>query len=333
MKIAVIGAGAVGGALAGILSRAPDTQTSLLARGPHLAQIRDHGLRVSSPDGDLTAHLPASDNPADLGPQDVLLVTVKGHSLPGLAPHLKPMIGPDTVVVAVQNGIPWWYLHGIPGEGGPLETVDPGAVCWNSLGPDRAAGCIVHILPGRVTAPGCVTYGAGPILDLGGAIPGSHSEILAALAQRLGGSSGRADNRPSTVVVDNIREPLWRKLMLNLATGPTAVLTGATMGQLAESPDITVVKASLMRECMAVASAWGITIEIDIDKQLAQTLPPSVAAHKVSLLQDLEAGRAMEVDPMITAMIDLAHRRHVPVPLTESLRALMLLRQKLKNGL
>lgn len=322
MRIAIVGAGAVGGALAGYLASTGRHELSLLARGAHLAAIRDRGLTVRTPGGALFCRPRASDHAADLGVQDVVIVTVKGHGLPALAPSLPVLCGPDTLVVAAQNGIPWWYLYGA-GEGvaaEPLPVVDPGGAAWSAIGPQRVAGCVIEVLPARIVEPGIVAHTAQPLLSLGAPRPGDHAVALGALAGAFAGA-GVTATLPS-----DFRAALWRKLMLNMAVGPTSVLAGATMGAMEEAPGMIAVQGRLMRECLAVARAWGVALEDDIDARLARG--SGVPGHKPSMLQDFEAGRPMEIDPIITAVLDLAGRRGVPVPTIETLWALTALKER-----
>lgn len=326
MRIAIVGAGAVGGVLAGFLASSGRHELSLLARGAHLAAIRERGLTVHSPEGTKHGRLPASDRAADLGPQDVVIVTVKGHALAALAPSLPVLFGPGTVVVAAQNGIPWWYLHGADPSvpGGPLEVVDPGGAIWAAIGPERVAACVMEVLPARIVEPGAVAHTATPVLAFGAPRPGDHADVLAALAGAF------AETGIVTSLPPDIRVPLWRKLMLNMAVGPTCVLTGADIGTMEEAPGMRAVQGRLMRECLAVARAWGVDLEDDIERRLAQG--SGVPGHKPSMLQDFEAGRAMEIDPIVTATIDLAKRRGVAVPTMETLWALTALKERVARG-
>lgn len=326
MRIAIVGAGAVGGVLAGFLASAGRHEPSLLARGAHLEAIRENGLTVHSPDGVKHSRPKASDRVEDLGKQDIVIVTVKAHGLAALAPSLGPLFGPDTLVVAAQNGIPWWYLHGADPSvpGGPLESVDPGGVIWSAIGPQRAGACVIEVLPARIVGPGVVAHAAPPVLAFGAPRPGDHAETLAALERAF------AETGITTSLPPDIRVPLWRKLMLNMAVGPTTVLTGATVGALEAAPGGREVQGRLMRECLAVARAWGVDLEDDIDERLAKGA--GIGGHKPSMLQDFEAGRAMEIDPIVTAVVDLAKRRGVAVPTIETLWALTALKERVARG-
>ncbi|PGH58792.1 2-dehydropantoate 2-reductase [Azospirillum palustre] len=322
MRIAVVGAGAVGGALAGYLAATGRHDVSLLARGAHLAAIRERGLTVRTPTGTLSSRPQASDDASDLGHQDMVIVTVKGHGLPALAPSFPALCGPETLVVAAQNGVPWWYLYGAGDDvtPEPLEVVDPGGAVWSAIGPERVAACVMEVLPARIVEPGIVAHTATPVLALGAPRPGDHAEKLAALAKSFN-AAGATARLPA-----DIRVPLWSKLMLNMAVGPTSVLTGATMGAMEQAPGMAAVQGRLMRECLAVARAWGVDLPDDVDERLGRG--SGVPGHKPSMLQDFEAGRSMEIDPIVTAVLELARRRGMPVPTIETLWALTALKER-----
>jgi len=316
MKIAIVGAGAVGSVIAGHLLARGEHEVSLLARGAHLAAIQQRGLVLITNDKRLESHPLASDDPAKLGAQDVVLITVKAHALPALAPTLAPLLGPDTLVVSAQNGVPWWYFYGTDGPEAdtPFETVDPGGAVWRTLGPERAIGCVINI-PASIIEPGVAHHVGRLRLTLGAPKPGDHAAALAAIVAAIDRSG--IECRQS----DRIRDEVWTKLLLNNASATASVLTGGTMGQMRREPALLGTLARLMRECLAVAHAWGIEIEDDVDAELAR--PVTAPNHKTSMLQDYEAGRPLELDPIVTAVIELGRRRQVPVPTIESLWALV----------
>jgi 2-dehydropantoate 2-reductase len=315
MRIAIVGAGAVGSVIAGHLLTQSEHETSLLARGPHLAAIQQRGLVVVTNDKRLESRPLASDDPAKLGRQDVVLVTVKAHALPALAPALAPLLGPDTLIVSAQNGVPWWYFYGTGGPEAdtPFETVDPGGAVWRTLGPERAIGCVINI-PASISEPGVAHHAGRLRLHLGAPKPGDHAAALGAIVAAIGRSGIEC------LSTDRIRHEVWAKLLLNNASATASVLTGGTMGQMRAEPALLSTLARLMRECLAVAHAWGIEIPDDVDAELARGV--TAPLHKTSMLQDYEAGRPLELDPIVTAVIELAKRRQVPVPTIESLWAL-----------
>ena len=315
MRIAIVGAGAVGSVIAGYLLERSEHEISLLARGAHLGAIQERGLLVLSGDKRMTSRPLASDDPRALGPQDVVIITVKAHALPALAPTLAPLLGPDTLVVSAQNGVPWWYFYGSDGPEAdtPFDTVDPAGAVWRSLGPERAIGCVINI-PASITEPGVAHHAGRLRLHLGAPRAGDHAETLDAIVAAID-RSGIPCN-----ATDRIRHEVWSKLLLNNASATVSVLTGRTMGEIRGEPALLGTLTCLMRECLDVAHAWGVEIEDNIDAELAKGV--SAPHHKTSMLQDYEAGRPLELDPIVTAVIELGRRRQVPVPTIESLWAL-----------
>lgn len=315
MRIAIVGAGAVGSVIAGYLLEHGGHQVSLLARGPHLAAIQAKGLTVLSRGRRLESRPLASDDPAAFGRQDVVIVTVKAHSLPDLAPRLAPLFGPETLVVSAQNGVPWWYFYGSTGADAdtPFATVDPDGRIWRAIGPERAIGCVIA-LPASIAEPGVAHHGGRLRLHIGAPRAGDHAAQLASIAGAFEAAG------IETKVSGDIRHDVWEKLLRNNAFGTSSVLTGATTGALHNGPGMIPTIARIMRECLAVAHAWGIELEDKVDAELAAGAP--TPSHKTSMLQDYEAGRPLELDPIVTAVIDLARRRQVPVPAIETLWAL-----------
>ncbi len=319
MRIAIVGAGAVGSTLAGYLLEQGEHTVSLLVRGAHLAAIRENGLVLETRGRRLHSRPQASDDPADLGPQDLVIITAKATALPDLAPRLAPLLGPETLVICAQNGIPWWYFHGEAGPEAetPFETVDPGGIVWQALGPERALGCALY-LPAHLSAPG-VAYHDGMLrLVLGAPKPGTHDAALARIAALLEAAGIEARIAP------NIRQAVWTKLLLNSANATLSVLTGANVGQLRAGPGMAPIRARLMREVQATAEAWGIPLAEAVEKAIAAS--GGADAHKSSMLQDYEARRPLELDAIVAAVIDLARRRQVLVPTIETLWSAVMLK-------
>jgi 2-dehydropantoate 2-reductase len=315
MRIAIIGAGAIGSTIGSYLLYKGKQEVSLLARGAHLQAIQAKGLTLVTNGIQFESRPRASDNPADLGPQDVLIVTVKAHSLSALAPTLKPMLGPDTVVVAAQNGMPWWYFYGTEGAGPDsfFPTVDPDGVIWRSIGPERAIGCVINI-PASIKAPGVASHVGRSRLHLGAPRSGDHQPILATLARAV------ADSGIETRLTDDIRTEVWSKLLLNCAFCAVSVLTGATSGGMRKGPRMRETFLNIMHEAVDVASAWGVTIPYDLATELDAA--GSNPSHKTSMLQDYEAGRPLELDAILGAVIELGRRRQVKVPIISTLWSL-----------
>jgi 2-dehydropantoate 2-reductase len=321
MRIAIAGAGAVGSVIAGYLLAHGKHEVSVLARGATLAAIRNNGLIVESRGKRLTGRPKASERAADLGPQDVIVMAVKGYSVPQIAPTLAPMISPGTLIVAAQNGIPWWYFYGLKALGSdapesdtPFEAVDPGGVAWQALGPEHAIGCIVSI-PAERPAPGVAHHAGALRLILGAPRKNDHDEPLGDFCTELNEAGIEA------MITSDIRLATWLKLQSQVATAPISVLTGGTNGDVEAAPGLAGFKARVSAECVAVAHAWNVPLKLNPERQSAAN--PS---HKSSMLQDFEAGRPIELDAIVGAVLDLAKRRDVPVPTIEALWGLTKLR-------
>ncbi|SLN25919.1 2-dehydropantoate 2-reductase [Oceanibacterium hippocampi] len=319
MKICVYGAGAIGGLIGGLLSRA-GLDVSLVARGAHLAAIRANGLRVRTPTGDFTCHPKATDNPADLGPQDYVIVSLKATAAPTVVDAMQPLLGPDTAVVTAMNGIPWWYFHGVEGPNAErqLESVDPGGVQWRGIGPQRAIGTVVW-QAAELEAPGVVNHSYGDRLPLGEP-DGSKSERATALSKAMVGAGLKSPVRT------DLRNELWMKLWGNLSFNPVSVLTMQTLAGMARDPETRAVIAAMMSESKAVGEALGIRFAMSVDKRIATA--EAVGEHKTSMMQDLELGRPMELDALVGSIIELAGIAGLPVPTIETVYRLALARAR-----
>jgi 2-dehydropantoate 2-reductase len=315
VRICVFGAGSVGGYLAGFLARG-GADVSVVARGAHLAAIRANGLKVETPDGSVTVRLAASDDPAELGQQDAVLVTVKAPALGAVAATIAPLLGPDTPVAFAMNGIPWWYFHahGGPLDGRRLPRLDPDNALWNTIGPQRAVGGVFWPAC-SVPAPGVVRLltGAGRGTTFGEP-NGSTTPRLAALADAF-----RAADLP-VAVVGNIRELIWQKLAFNLSAGPMCVLTQSPVRATHEEPALIECSRRLLAEAEALALAMGYRLEIDAERVVATNMR---LEHRPSILQDLEAGRPMEIDALYTVPLDMAGLMGVPMPTLELMASLI----------
>lgn len=319
MRLCVFGAGAVGGYLAGFLARGGAT-VSVVARGAHLAAIRADGLRVETPDEALTVCVAASDDPADLGPQDAVLVTVKAPALPEVAARIAPLLGQQTAVAFVMNGIPWWYFHALDlphhatwrGEAIPL--LDPAGALARTIGAHRAIGGVFWPAC-SVPRPGVVRLltGAGRGTALGEP-DGSTSPQLEALANTF-----RAAGLPVTLT-ENIRALIWHKLVFNLSAGPMCVLTETAVKETHTDPALVATSRALLAEALALAGAMGFPVELDIDQVVATN---TKLAHRPSILQDLEAGRRLEIDALYSVPLQMAQAAGVPMPTLEVLAGLI----------
>jgi len=279
---------------------------TLVARGPHLKAMRESGLRVSDGGAEWTVRVDATDDFAAMRGAGAVFVTLKAHSLPPVAERLAAGLGPDAVVVSAQNGIPWWYFqrHGGELEGIHLATVDPGGVVANAIDPRRVIGCVVYPATSLV-GPGVIRHVEGERFSLG-ELDGSQSARILELSHVLVGAGLKAP------VQQRIRAELWLKLLGNAVFNPLSALTRASLGAIAQSPLVADVVRSAMEEADAVARRLGIEIPVSIDQRIKGAA--RVGDHKTSMLQDLEAGRPMEIDALTGSVVELGDRLGVPVP-------------------
>ena len=321
MKICIFGAGAIGGFLAVRLLQA-GAEVSLVARGPHLAAMKARGLTlIENGDRRSTVPVEASDNPADLGPQDYVIVTLKAHSVPPVVDRMQPLIGPDTTIVSGVNGVPWWYFHKHGGrfEGTRLASVDPGDRQWKGLGPDRVLGCVVYPAA-EVVEPGVIRHVEGNRFSLGEP-DGSRSDRALALSRVLGAAGLRAPVRP------RIRDEIWIKLWGNLSFNPISALTHATLDVLCTDPGTRSVARNMMLEAQEIAQKLGVRFPIDVERRIDGGA--AVGAHRTSMWQDLEAGRPMEIDALVTAVQELGHLTETATPTIDIVLALIRLRARM----
>lgn len=309
MKIVVAGAGAIGGYIGACLARAGQDVT-LFARGPHLRAMQERGLRVVGHEENFEVRPAVTGDLSSIGPADVVFLGVKAHSLTDLAPRLHPLLGPDTAVVSTQNGLPWWYFqrHGGTFDGWPLERVDPGGMIGKTIDPRRIVGSLAYFAT-TISEPGVIQHIEGNRISLG-ELDGSRSDRCRQIAEALGAAGLRA---PVTV---RIRHEIWVKLLGNVAFNPISVLTGATLIEMVRHPDVSMLAREIMREAEAVANGLGIELPISIDQRMAGA--EKVGAHKTSMLQDLEAGRPMELEAVVGAVLEVAERLGVPTPATRA---------------
>ena len=314
MRIAIVGVGAIGGLLAVSLSRAGE-DVSVVARGPHLAAIRALGLRLLDASGDYTARLPASDRLADLGPQDCIVLGVKAHQVADVAADVAAALGPQTVILTAQNGVPWWYFckSGAPHEGRRLESVDPGGRIGDLLPAGRLIGSVVYAA-GEIEAPGVVRHVEGNRFTLG-ELDGAVTSRATALSQALQRAGFKAP------VVADIRSEIWMKLWGNATFNPVSALTRARLDHICRFPPSRALIAEMMAEVRAVGEALGVKFRLSIEKRIAGT--EAIGAHKTSMLQDVEAGRAPEIEALVGAVIEMARLVERPTPRLVAVYALV----------
>jgi 2-dehydropantoate 2-reductase len=312
VRFAIYGAGAIGAYLGAKLALAGD-DVSLIARGPHLAAMQEHGVRVRTAEGDFEARPFVTDDPKQVGEVDYLVLAVKAHGLTAIAPLLAPMIGPETSIVPAQNGIPWWYFHhhGGPWEGTRLESADPGGVIEAHVPGERVIGCVVY--PAAVIAePGVIEHIEGNRFSIG-ELDGSTSDRCRALASAISAAGLRAPIR------SNIRQEIWVKLLGNLAFNPVSALTKASLAEIAADPDVSGVVRAMMEEAQAVATALGIELPITIDQRMAGA--EKVGDHKTSMLQDVEAAKPTEIEGLVGTVLELGRMLDQRMPYTDAVYA------------
>ena len=309
MRIAVYGAGAIGGHLAVSLASA-DADVSVVARGAHLDAIRERGLRM----GERTVRVRASADAAELGPQDAVFITLKSHQLPAALEGVSVLLGPETAVVTAMNGLPYWYFHARGGR--RIESVDPGGRIWRAIGPERAIGCITFVAV-DVSAPGVIHHTGGAEYRMGEP-DGSDSPRLATLAGILRGVGIGVE------VSADIRTDIWLKLLANVSVAPVSALTCASVGEAARDEGARDVVRRAMEECKAVARAFGVEIPISTEDRIEKTA--AFDTHRPSLLQDIERARPPELDPTLGAVRELGGMAGVETPVLDALYALIRLR-------
>ena len=319
MKVCIFGAGAIGGYMGVKLAKA-GADVSLVARGPHLAAMQEKGLTLIEEGEKTTVAVTASDDPASLGVQDYVIVTLKAHSVPPVVSKMAPLIGPNTTIVSGVNGVPWWYFHKLEGahEGTRLDSVDPGNVQWDGFGPDRVLGCVVYPAA-EVIEPGVIKHIEGNRFSLGEP-DGSKSERAQALSRILANAGLKAPVRPK------LRDEIWVKLWGNLSFNPISALTHATLDVLCTDEGTRAVARNMMIEAQEIAERLGVKFPIDVDRRIAGGA--AVGAHRTSMLQDLDQGRPMEIDALVASVQELGRVTGVPTPTIDTVLGLIRLRAR-----
>jgi 2-dehydropantoate 2-reductase len=312
VRIVVAGAGAIGGYIGARLAL-NGADVTLFARGAHLQAMRERGLRIRSQDGDFDVKPPVTGDLRSIGQADVIILGVKAHSLPQLARDLPPLFHDGTVVVSTQNGIPWWYFQRYGGEldGWRLERIDPGGVIAAAIEPARIVGSLAYFAT-EIVQPGVIQHVEGNRISFGEP-DGSRSERCRAIAEVLIAAGFRCP------ISTRIRHEIWVKLLGNVAFNPISALTGATLSEMARHPEVSQLARDMMAEAGAVATRLGIELPISIDQRMAGA--GKVGEHKTSMLQDLEAGRPMEFEAIVGAVVEIGERLGVPMPATRAVYA------------
>jgi 2-dehydropantoate 2-reductase len=323
MKIGIYGAGAIGGLLGAELALA-GSDVWLIARGAHLDAIRRDGLELIRDGKSRVSHPVATDDPAELGQQDYVIIALKVHSIPGVVDAMQPLLGPETTVVNAVNGIPWWYFHGLEGPHSDhqLASVDPDGKQWIGIGPQRAVGCVVYPAA-EVERPGVVRHIEGDRFTLGEP-DGSRSERAIRLSDALITAGLKAPLRP------RIRDEIWIKLWGNLSYNPISVLTSATLVEICNEPGTRSIARAMMVEAQQIGEAVGARFPIDVDKRIDGAA--AVGAHRTSMLQDLDRKRPMEIDALVKVVQELGQLTGIATPFIDTVLALVCLRAQLAGS-
>jgi 2-dehydropantoate 2-reductase len=312
MKVAVLGAGAIGAYVGAALARA-GVDVHLIARNDNLAAMRRNGVRVLSPRGDFAAHPPATDDPAEVGPVDYVFLGLKANCYATCGSLMAPLMHDSTAVVAAQNGIPWWYFQGIDGPyaGRRIEAVDPGGAVTRTIPPERAIGCVVFAST-ELSEPGVVRHLEGTRFTIG-----EPDETVSDRCRSF--SEAMIAGGLKCPVEERVRDEIWVKLMGNVAFNPLSALTRATMAGICRYEPTRRLVATMMGETLSIAHAVGASPSVSIERRLAGA--ERVGEHKTSTLQDLEAGKPLELAAIIDAVVELADLTGVDAPALRSVAA------------
>jgi 2-dehydropantoate 2-reductase len=319
MKLCIFGAGAMGGWIGGLLAR-EGVDVTLIARGPHLAAMRERGLTIRMNGEEFVTHPRLTDDPDEAGPQDYVFISLKAHSVPPVAERMRPLLGPETAVVTASNGIPWWYFYKLPGpwENHRLEMVDPGGKQWDVFGPERAIGCVLWPAC-EVVEPGVIRHEYGDRISVGEP-DGSKTGRVQLLAQALQSAGLKAPIRP------NLRNEIWVKLWGNLSLNPVSALTLSTLEDMIRDPGTLGVIRQMMVEAQAVGDKLGVRFAMNVDARI--NAAEDVGAHRTSMLQDLERGRPMEIDALVGVVSELGRLVEVPTPTIDTVYHLVVRRAR-----
>jgi 2-dehydropantoate 2-reductase len=314
VKVAVVGAGAIGAYVGAALHRG-GSDVHLIARGKHLEAMRRDGVTVLSPRGDFRARPHATADPEQIGPVDIIFLGLKAYSYAGAGQLLRPLLRPGTGVVAAQNGIPWWYFHGLPGpyEGRRVEAVDPGGAVSAVVPPAQAIGCVVYSST-EIESPGVIRHVEGTRFSIGEP-DGTVSQRCTAFSQAMVAGGLKCP------IEADLRSDIWLKLMGNVAFNPISVLTGATMGEIAEHPGTRQLVLAMMHETAEIAASLGSPPKVSVERRFEGAA--RVGDHKTSMLMDFEAGKPLESDVLLKAPVELARLAGVPAPNLEMVQALI----------
>jgi 2-dehydropantoate 2-reductase len=314
MKICVFGAGSIGGVIGGVLAQAGH-DVSLIARGAHLAALKANGCTVETGGQKFTVHPACSDNPADFGPQDYVVVAVKAPAMPSVAAGIAPLLGPDTAVVPAMNGIPWWFFDGYPAAGPDIQlpALDPDGALAAAVSTDRVIGCVVH-MGSLVPEPGVIRHVADNRLILG--------EATGGLSDRLGAFVDAFDGTTlAATATGNLRQEIWLKLLGNFNFAPVSSLTGATNGEIGADPGLRKLCADLFEEAAEAGRRIGLDPGMTADQRTE--MGASLGDFRTSMLQDFDKSRPPEIDAIVGAVVEIGRAAGTPMPVSEAVLALV----------
>ncbi|GAA0801474.1 2-dehydropantoate 2-reductase [Cupriavidus gilardii] len=323
MKVCIYGAGAIGGYIGAQLARA-GVDVSFVARGPHLAAMQANGVKLLIDGEERMQKVRCTSDPRQLGEQDYVFITLKAHSVPGVVDLMQPLLGPNTAIVTGVNGIPYWYFYRHGGElaGTTLQSVDPGGRQWSGFGPERAIGCVLYPAA-EIAAPGVIRHVYGKKFPLGEP-DGSRSERVLRLSEAMIAADLEAPVR------EDIRNEIWLKLWGNLCFNPISALTHATLDIITSDPGTRALSRQMMLEAKSIAERFGVHFRVDVERRIDGA--GAVGAHKTSMLQDLEAGRAMEIDPLLTVVQEMGRLVGQPTPMIDAVLSLIKQRERMAQA-
>ena len=312
MKSVIIGAGAIGAYVGASMARAGQDVT-LFARGPHLKAMEANGVTVRTAEGDWNVRPEVTGDLGAIGEVDFVFLAVKAHSLPEVVPNIRSLLGADTTVVSMQNGVPWWFFDvpGVPYSGTKLESIDPGGVIGQSIESERVLGTIAYIAA-EIVEPGVIRHIESNRLSIGEP-DGSRSERCRKVAEAMIAAGLKAP------ITTHLRNEIWVKLLGNIAFNPISALTGATLVKMATYPDTRDLVRRIMQEAAAVAAKAGLELPVTIDQRIAGAA--KIGEHKTSMLQDLEKGRPLELEPISGAILEIGDKLGIPMPCTRAVYA------------
>tara|TARA_B110000467_G_scaffold56407_1_gene51692 strand:- start:294 stop:1301 length:1008 start_codon:yes stop_codon:yes gene_type:complete len=320
MKVCIVGAGAIGGYMAVRIANAGHN-VSVIARGPHLAAIKDRGMKLIEENDEFVAeNLTATEFVGELGPMDVVLLALKAHQIVPIVNDMSVLLGPNTVIVTLQNGIPWWYFQNFSGDyaNRVVETVDPGGLLFNSIDPDRLIGCIAYPAT-TISKPGVIQHIEGNRFPVG-ELSGMKTERVQMVSDLF------AESGFKSRIIDDIRSEIWLKLWGNLTFNPISALTHSTLVDICQFPLTRQLAVAMMTEAQTVGERLGAHFRIPMEKRIAGA--ESVGKHKTSMLQDVEAGKPIEIESMLGAVIELAEVTGVQTPTLRAIYACVSLLDK-----